>query len=115
MHPVERCGGVAQFADAVVERPLAAPDAAKVEAQRGKPARDEAFVHRLGDAVVHRAAALGVGVEDQGDWRAGAGRGAEPAFDAAFGAGKDHVGHGNPILFARFRHGMVAVAGTGPI
>src|SRR3546814_19761104 len=56
LHPVERRRGVAQLADAVVERPLAAPDAAEVEAQCREAARDEALVHRLGDAVVHRAA-----------------------------------------------------------
>src|SRR3546814_9587182 len=65
LHPVERRRGVAQLADAVVERPLAAPDAAEVEAQCREAARDEALVHRLGDAVVHRAAALRVRVQDQ--------------------------------------------------
>src|SRR3546814_9498555 len=58
LYPVERRRGVAEFADAIVERSLAADDAAKVEAQHCENARDEAFVHRLGDAVVHRSAAL---------------------------------------------------------
>src|SRR3546814_7738263 len=67
LHPVERRGGVAQFADAIVERALAAADAAEVEAQHRETARDEAFVHRLRDSVVHRAAALRIRVEDQRD------------------------------------------------
>src|SRR3546814_4771929 len=41
LHPVERRGGVAQFADAIVERALAAADAAEVEAQHRETARDE--------------------------------------------------------------------------
>src|SRR3546814_20345432 len=43
LHPVERRGGVAQFADAIVERALAAADAAEVEAQHRETARDEAL------------------------------------------------------------------------
>src|SRR3546814_6106069 len=82
LDPIERRCGVAQFADAIVERALAAPDAAEVEAQHRETARDEAFVHRLRDAVVHRPAALRVWVEDQRNRRARARRGRETAFDA---------------------------------
>ena len=70
LHPVERGGGIGQFADAVVEAALAAADAAKIEAQRRKAAIDEGLVERLRDPVVHRAAALRVRVEDHGDRRA---------------------------------------------
>src|SRR5690606_7347447 len=78
-----------------VERALAAADPAEVEAQHCETPRDEAFVHRLRDAVVHRAAALWVRVKDQRNWRARARRGRETAFDAALGAGKNDVGHGS--------------------
>src|SRR3546814_5165503 len=74
-------------------RSLAAADAAEVEAQHRETARDEAFVHRLRDAVVHRPAALRVRVEDQRNRRARARRGRETAFDAALGAGENNVGH----------------------
>src|SRR3546814_9328246 len=98
LHPVERRRGVAQLADAVVERPLAAPDAAEVEAQCREAARDEALVHRLGDAVVHRAAALRVRVQDQRNRRARTRRGRETAFYAALGAGENDVGHGRTFM-----------------
>src|SRR3546814_18869740 len=87
-----RCG-VGKFADDIVERARAAHDAAEVEAQHRETARDEAFVHRLRDAVVHRPAALRVWVEDQRNRRARARRGRETAFDAALGAGENNGGH----------------------
>src|SRR3546814_8890225 len=99
LYPVERRRGVAEFADAIVERSLAAADAAKVEAQHCETARDEAFVHRLGDAVVHRSAALWMRMQDQRDRRAGPRRGREAAFDAALGTGKNDVGHVAPHSF----------------
>ena len=68
-------------------------DAAEVEAQGRESAPHERLVERLDDGVVHRAAALRVRVEDQGDRRARARAGAETAFKAAFGAGKDDFGH----------------------
>src|SRR3546814_20029554 len=101
LHPVERRRGVAQLADAVVERPLAAPDAAEVEAQCREAARDEALVHRLGDAVVHRAAALRVRVQDQRNRRARTRRGRETAFYAALGAGENDVGNGRTFMGLR--------------
>lgn len=93
LHPIQRCCGVGKFADAVVEAALAAAYAAKVEAQRGKATVDECFVHRLRDAIIHRATRLRVRMEDHGDGRAGARTGLETAFEAAFGTGKDDCGH----------------------
>ena len=43
--------------------------------------------------VVHRAAALGMGVEDQGDRGAGPGAGAETSFKTALGPWEDDFGH----------------------
>ena len=94
LHPVERGRRVGQFANAVVERALAAADAAEVEAQRGEAPLHERLVERLGDAVVHRAAALRMGVQDHRDRRAWARRRAKAAFEAAFGSGENDVGHG---------------------
>ena len=93
LHPVERGGGVRKLANAVVEAALAAPDAAEIEPQRRETARGEGLVQRLGDAIVHRAARLGVGMKDHGDGRARARAGLEAALETAFGSGKDHCGH----------------------
>src|SRR3546814_12047390 len=94
LYQVERRRGVAEFADAIVERSLAAADAAKVEAQHCETARDAAFVHRLGDAVVHRSAALWMRMQAQRDRRAGPRRGREAAFDEVLGRSKERcVGH----------------------
>ena len=102
LHPVERRGGVAKLADAVVEHALALADAAEVEAQGGEAAPDEGLVERQHDRIVHRAAALRVRVEDHRDRRARARAGAETAFETALGAGKDDFGHKrvDPVLMA---------------
>ena len=47
LHPIERARGIAQFADAVVERALALADAAKIEAQHDEAAPHERLVERL--------------------------------------------------------------------
>ena len=93
LDPVERRGGVGKLADAVVEHALALADAAEVEAQGGEAAPHEGLVEREHDRVVHRAAALRVRVEDQGDRRARARAGAETAFETALGPWKDDFGH----------------------
>ncbi len=89
LDPVERRGGIRQLADAVVEAALAAADAAEIEAQGREAAIDEGLVQPLGDAVVHRPAALGVRVEDHRHRRARARGGLETAFETAFGTGED--------------------------
>src|SRR3546814_19949160 len=106
LHPVKRRSRVRQFAHAIVERALAFADAAKVEAQRGEAALDEGLVHGLDDAVVHRAAALRMGVEDECHRRARTGRGAETALQAAFRPGKNDCRHrvfGTRLALMRMR------------
>ena len=49
LRPVERGGGVGQFAGAVVERALAASHAAEVEADGGKAAVHEGVVELVDD------------------------------------------------------------------
>ena len=93
LHPIERRGCVGQFAHTVVEAALAAAHTAKIEAQRGESARHKRLVHRLGDAIVHRAAGLWVRVQDHGDRRARARTWLEAAFETAFGAGKNDGWH----------------------
>ena len=65
LQPVERAGGIGEFARAVVEVALAAADAAEVEAQDGEAALDERVVEIVDDLVVHRAAELRVRMQDQ--------------------------------------------------
>ena len=98
LDPVERRGGVAQFADAVVEHALALADAAEIEAQRREAAADKGLVEQLHDLVVHRAAGLRVRMEDHRDRRARAQARVETAFETAFGARKNHFGHESRVL-----------------
>ena len=89
LHPIERAGGIGQFAHAIVEGALALADAAEIEAQRGKAAVGKSLVQPLHDPVVHRAAAFGVRVQDhrhRGTRTRGRG---ETAFKTAFRAGED--------------------------
>ncbi len=94
LDPIERRGGVAEFADAIVERPLAFPYAAKVEPQRCEAAAHEGLVKQLHDLVVHRAAGLRVAMEDHRHRRARTRPGIEAAFETAFGTRKNDFGHG---------------------
>ncbi|MCW2338795.1 hypothetical protein M2337_003028 [Sphingobium sp. B2D3A] len=94
LDPVECGGGIGELADAIVEHALRATDTPEIEPQRRKTALHEGLVERLRDAIVHRAAALRVRVQDQRNRRTRAGRRAETAFETAFGTGKNDVGHG---------------------
>ena len=67
LHPVERRGGVAQLALAVVEHALRAADAAEVEAQHREPAPHEHVEQGVDDLVVHRPAMLRVRMQDHGE------------------------------------------------
>ena len=69
LRPVERGGGVREFADAVVEAALAAADAAEIEAQRGKVAVHEGVIELVDDLVVHRAAELRMRMQHDADRR----------------------------------------------
>ena len=76
-------GGIRQFADAVVERALAAADAAEVEAQHGKVAMHEGVVDLVDDLMVHRAAELRMRMQHDADRRVLLPRRVVTAFDAA--------------------------------
>src|SRR3546814_14675729 len=80
LNPVERRGGVGQFADAIVERALAFPDTAEIETQGRKATFGKSLVHCLHDAVIHRTAALRMGMQDQGNGCARSRRRAETAL-----------------------------------
>src|SRR3546814_12217141 len=67
-------------ANAIVECALASTHATEVETQSGEAAALKCLIKRLGNAVVHGAAALGMGVQNHGDWCAGTRSGAEAAF-----------------------------------
>src|ERR1700712_3445919 len=67
LHPVERRGGVGQFAGAVVEIALAAANAAEVEAQCRKTAFLEHVEQLVDDLVVHRPAELRMRMKDESD------------------------------------------------
>ena len=69
LHPVERRGGVRELALAVVERALAAADAAEVEAQHREAAVHEDVEQVVDDLVVHRARRIAGA--DAARWRSG--------------------------------------------
>ena len=96
LRPVERGCRVRQFADAVVERALAAPDAAEVEAQHREVPVHEGVVELVDDLVVHRAPELRMRMQDDGDRRILLSRRVIPAFDPSSGAGEDDLGHAQP-------------------
>src|SRR3546814_2987278 len=79
-------------ANAIVECALASTHATEVETQSGEAAALKCLIKRLGNAVVHGAAALGMGVQNHGDWCAGTRSGAEAAFKTAFRAGTTNCG-----------------------
>ena len=62
-------GGIRQFADAVIERALAAADAAEIEAQHREVAVHEGVVELVDDLVVHRPAELRVRMQDDRERR----------------------------------------------
>ena len=67
LQPVERGGGVGEFARTVVEQALAPPHAAEVEAQHREAAPLERVIQVIDHLIVHRPAELRVGVEDERD------------------------------------------------
>ena len=93
LHPVERRGGVGQFARAVVEFALAAADAAEIEAQRGEIALLEHIEEVVDDLVVHRPAELRMRVQDKRDRRALFLRGLVTAFKTSGRSGKNDLWH----------------------
>src|SRR5262249_981195 len=98
LRPVERRGGVRQFALAVVERALAASDAAEIKPQHREVPVHESVVALVDDLVVHRAAELRVRVQHDGDRRVLLPCRVVPALDPAWGAGEDDLGHNPPRI-----------------
>src|SRR5262249_10921884 len=93
LRPVERRGGIRQFAGTMIERALAAADAAEVEPQDREIAVREGIVELVDDLVVHRAPELRVRVQDDRDRRVLLLRRVEPAFDPSGGSGENNLGH----------------------
>jgi len=85
LRPVERGRGVRQLALAVIERALAAPDAAEVKPQHRKVPVHEGVVALVDDLVVHRAAELRMRVQHDGDRRVLLSCRVVPALDPAAG------------------------------
>jgi hypothetical protein len=77
----------------VIERALAAADAAEIEAQRREAAVHEGVIELVDDRVVHRPAELRVRMQDDGDRRVLLPRRVIPALDPAGRAGKDDFRH----------------------
>ena len=93
LRPVERRGGVGKLALAVVERALAAADAAEIEAQHGKIPVREGVIELVDDRMVHGAAELRMGMQHDGDRGVLDPRGMVTAFYPAGGTGEDDLGH----------------------
>ena len=104
LRPVERGGGVRQFALAMVEAALAAPDAAEIEAQHGEAALGEGVIEIVDDLIIHRPAELRVRVQDDGDRRAAHRRGMKTALDAAGRTIEHDFGHLYSILSRRIQN-----------
>src|SRR3569833_1372520 len=93
LQPVERRRRVRQFADAVVEQPLAAADATRIEAQDRKAAFREHIEQVVDDLVVHRAAEFRVRMEHDRDRRVRVFAGLVAPLEAAFGPVENYFWH----------------------
>jgi hypothetical protein len=91
--PVERGRGIGKFPGAVVERPLAAADAAEVEPERREAAVHEGIIELVDDLVVHRPTELRVRVQHDGDRRILLPRRMVPALDPTSRTGEDDLRH----------------------
>src|SRR5690606_26949299 len=94
LQPVERGGGIAEFANAMVEQTLAPAHATRVEPQHGKAALGKHIEEIVDDLVVHRPTELGVGMQHDGDGSVRLLARLVTAFQTAFGSVKDHFWHG---------------------
>ena len=94
VHPVEHGGGVGKLARAGIERALAAPHAAEIEAHRRAAQPVEHVEQVVDQRIVHRAAELRMRMQHQRHGRAGRFLALVAGFDAPGGAGKDDVRHG---------------------
>jgi hypothetical protein len=93
LRPVERGRRIRQFAGAVIERALAAADAAEIEAQHREAAMRERVVALVDDLVIHRAVKLRMRMQDHRDRRVLLLRRMIAAFEAARGAGENNFRH----------------------
>jgi hypothetical protein len=82
-----------QQARAVVERALAAADAAEIEAQHGEAAMRERVVALVDDLVIHRAVKLRVRMQNHRDRCVLLLGRMIAAFEAARGAGENNFRH----------------------
>ena len=117
LRPVERGRRIRQFPDAVVERALAAADAAEIEAQHRKAAVHERVIELVDDLVVHRAAELRMRMQHDGDRRMLGARRMVAAFDTAGRTGEDDFGHSDldtATLRVRARVFQLTARLTGP-
>src|SRR5262245_14653933 len=91
--PVERGRGIRQFALSVIERPLAAADATKIEPERGEATMHKRVIELIDDRVIHRPAKLRVRMKDDCYRRVLLSRGVVTPLDASGGAGKNNLWH----------------------
>src|SRR6516165_8941649 len=77
----------------MIERALAAADAAEIEAQHGKTAMGECVVALVDDLMIHRAVKLRVRMQDHRDRRVLLLGGMITAFEAARGTGENDFRH----------------------
>src|SRR5262245_2322869 len=82
----------------MVERALAAADAAEIEAQHREAAMRKRVVALVDDLVVHRAVKLRMRVQDHGDRGVLLLRRVVAAFEAAGRAGENHFRHRDPLI-----------------
>src|SRR5262249_24907104 len=93
LQPIERRGRIGKLALATIEIALAAPDAAEIEAQGREAAMHEGVVEGVDHLVIHRAAMLRMGMQQQRDRRIGLACRVITAFEAPDGAVDNHLGH----------------------
>src|SRR5213078_1536993 len=98
LRPVERGSRIRQFAGAVIERALAAADAAEIETQHRKPAMRERVVALVDDLMIHRAVKLRMRMQDHRNRRVLLLRRMVTAFKAARGAGENNFRHRDPWI-----------------
>src|SRR5205807_7056634 len=91
--PVQRGSRIRQFAGAVIERTLAAADAAKIESQHREATMRERVVALVDDLVIHRAVKLRMRMQDHRDRRVLLLGRMITAFEAARGAGENYFRH----------------------
>ena len=96
---IQRRGRIRQLTDALVIFALAAPDTAEVKPQHGKAKLVECVMQVIDNLVVHRSAELRMGMKDNGDRGVALFLRMVTAFEAAFGACKNHFGHMLACLF----------------